>query len=89
MENFTLLSELMFCQALNLMKSTHKSEQILDIFTARKQIFISADLHICETNVLNRQNECLVFNVPVKFNTLKNPLYNRQNFIKTSFKSPV
>lgn len=65
MENFTLLSELMFCQALNLMKSTHRNEQIFDIFTAPKQIFISDDLHVCETNVLKRQNECLVFNVPL------------------------
>lgn len=89
MENFTLLNELIFCQALNLMKSTRKNEQILDIFTAPKQIFISADLHVWETNVLNRQNECLVFNVPVKFSILKNLLLNRQNFIKTSFKSPI
>lgn len=58
----------MFGQALNLMKSTHKNEQIFDICTAPNQIFISDDLHVCETNALNRQNECLVFNVPVKFN---------------------
>lgn len=56
---------------------------------ATMQIFISANLHVCETNVLNTQNKCWVFNVFVKFNIFKNPLYHRQNFVKISFKSPV
>ena len=65
--NFTLWTELLLCQALDLIKNMHTNEQIFDISIAPKLIFISVYFYSCETNVLNRWNECWVFNVLVRF----------------------
>ena len=65
--NFTLWTELILCQALDLIKNMHTNEQIFDISIAPKLIFISVYFYSCETNVLNRWNECWVYNVLVRF----------------------
>lgn len=69
--NFTLWTKLILCQALDWIKNMYTNEQIA---TAPKLIFISAYFYSCETNVLNRWNECWVFNVFVRF-IFKETLY--------------
>ena len=79
MGNFTLWAELILCQGLDLIKKMHTNEQIFDISTAPKLIFISAYFYSSETNVLNRWNECWVFNVFVRF-IFKETLYTTDKF---------
>lgn len=88
-ENFTLLTEMILCQALNLTKSTHKNQQIFNILTAPKQIFISADLYACETNVLTDKINVglLMYLLNLKFSKM---LYMvDRTSLKLAFKSPV